>query len=195
MVNFTNSFGHLLPKKQQKELFQYRYKVFIESLGWEISTKGNIETDEFDHEQTCYVIAKDNKGEITGCSRLLPTTRPYLLECIFPILLNGKKPPKTDDIWELSRFTSMNLANECSKRNSQMTSNLTQNLLWESLLVAKNNGAKGVISVSPLGIERLLQSMGIVCQRLGKPMMVNGYKLFACFVDFKTIDNFKQQCA
>jgi N-acyl-L-homoserine lactone synthetase len=142
--------------------------------------------DEFDNEHTCYIIAKNNEGNITGCSRLLPTTQPYLLECIFPILLDGISPPKTEDIWELSRFTSMNI-NGVVANNGQMTGKLTQTLLWQSFSIAKQHGAKGVVSVSPLGIERLLRSMGIKGHRLGKPMNVNGYMLFACYVDFNNI--------
>jgi N-acyl-L-homoserine lactone synthetase len=190
MINFTNVLGRLLPENQKKELFQYRYKVFIEQLGWELKTKGNIEIDEFDNEHTCYVIAKNSEGNITGCSRLLPTTQPYLLECIFPILLEGTSPPKSKDIWELSRFTSMNVNGLKDNNNGQMTGELTQRLLWKSFNVAKQHGAKGIISVSPLGIKRLLRSMGIKGQRLGKPMRINGYMLFACYVDFRDIENF-----
>lgn len=142
--------------------------------------------DEFDNEHTCYIIAKNNEGNITGCSRLLPTTQPYLLECIFPILLDGISPPKTEDIWELSRFTSMNI-NGVVANNGQMTGKLTQTLLWQSFSIAKQHGAKGVVSVSPLGIERLLRSMGIKGHRLGKPMNINGYMLFACYVDFNNM--------
>jgi len=188
MVNFTNSFGHQLPKQQQTELFQYRHKVFVDRLGWDLNTIGEIETDEFDHEQTCYVIAKNSQGSITGCSRLLPTTRPYLLECVFPALLNGISPPKTSDIWELSRFTSMDIDNAFISDNNQMTGKLTKSLLLQSFHIAKQNGAKGVISVSPLGIERLLRSLGIKGHRLGKPMKINGYSLFACYVDFENIE-------
>lgn len=190
MISFTNDFGHLLPENQRQELFEYRHKVFIEQLGWELKTNGSIETDEFDNEHTCYVIAKNNEGNITGCSRLLPTTQPYLLECIFPMLLEGVFPPKSKDIWELSRFTSMNVNGLKSNNNGQMTGELTQRLLWESFDIAKKNGARGIVSVSPLGIERLLKSMGIEGQRLGKPMKVNGYKLFACYVDFRNIEDF-----
>lgn len=190
MISFTNDFGHLLPENQRQELFEYRHKVFIEQLGWELKTNGSIETDEFDNEHTCYVIAKNNEGNITGCSRLLPTTQPYLLECIFPMLLEGVFPPKSKDIWELSRFSSMNVNGLKSNNNGQMTGELTQRLLWESFDIAKQNGARGIVSVSPLGIERLLKSMGIEGQRLGKPMKVNGYMLFACYVDFRNIEDF-----
>ena len=190
MISFTNDFGQLLPENQLQELFEYRHKVFIEQLGWELKTNGSIETDEFDNEHTCYVIAKNNEGDITGCSRLLPTTQPYLLECIFPMLLEGVFPPKSKDIWELSRFTSMNVSGLKGNNNGQMTGDLTQRLLWESFDIAKQNGARGIVSVSPLGIERLLKSMGIEGQRLGKPMKVNGHKLFACYVDFRNIEDF-----
>ncbi|MFT6097805.1 MAG: N-acyl-L-homoserine lactone synthetase [Arenicella sp.] len=193
MVGITTVFGCLLPENQQRELFQYRYKVFIEQLGWELKTEGNIETDQFDNKHTCHVIAKTSDGDIIGCSRLLPTTQPYLLECIFPSLLNGLPPPKEKDIWELSRFTSMNVDSLKGGSKGQMTGELTQSLLWESFDIAKQNGAKGIVAVSPLGVERLLKSMGIKGQRLGNPKEINGHMLFACYVDFRHLENTRKQ--
>ncbi|MFT5294108.1 MAG: acyl homoserine lactone synthase [Colwellia sp.] len=84
----------------------------------------------------------------------------------------------------------MNVNGLKDSSNGQMTGELTQCLLWKSFNVAKQHGAKGIISVSPLGIKRLLRSMGIKGQRLGKPMRINGYMLFACYVDFRDIENF-----
>jgi len=55
MVSITADFGCLLPENQYRELFQYSYKVFIEQLGWELKTEGNIETGQFDNEYTCHV--------------------------------------------------------------------------------------------------------------------------------------------
>jgi len=193
MMSITTSFGCLLPENQQRELFQYRYKVFIEQLGWGLKTDGNIETDEFDNKHTCYVIAKNSDGDITGCSRLLPTTQPYLLECIFPSLLNGIPPPKDKDIWELSRFTSMNVYDLKGRNNGQMTGKLTQSLLWKSFDIARQNGAKGIVTVSPLGVERLLKSMGIKGQRLGNPKKINGHMLFASYLDFRHLENARKR--
>ena len=187
MIIITDGLGHSLPKAQRQELFEYRYSVFVERLGWELDTQEGVETDEFDHDETCYVFAKDSTGGMVGCARLLPTTRPYLLEKVFPELMGSEDPPKCDDIWELSRFTSMNLKMTQGIHDGQMTSQVTQRLLWHSFKVAKRKGAKDVISVSPVGIERLLRSMGVPNHRLGPAMKIDNYALVACHVDLEEL--------
>lgn len=92
-----------------KQLGQYRYRVFIEMLGWDLDTEPGIETDQFDRPDTVFVIAEDNAQNIIGCSRLLPTTQPYLLKEVFPELLGLRKAPESPQVWELSRFSALSL--------------------------------------------------------------------------------------
>ena len=84
-------------------------KVFVERFGWALHTKNGMESDQFDRQDTVYVVAQDDRGHVSGCARLLPTTRPYLLGEAFPQLLNGLAPPCSPDVWELSRFAAVDL--------------------------------------------------------------------------------------
>src|ERR1700754_3462299 len=89
----------------KRALGEYRYKIFIEQLGWQLPTRDGIEQDQFDLDDTLYVVGIDEAGEIHGCARLLPTSNPYLLSEIFPHLVAPAMPPCSDSIWELSRFS------------------------------------------------------------------------------------------
>ncbi len=100
-----------LPKDLYSKVANYRHKVFVEQLGWELQTQDGMELDQFDRHDTVYVVAQDDKGHISGCARLLPTTRPYLLLEVFPQLLNGLLPPNSPEVWELSRFAAVDLNN------------------------------------------------------------------------------------
>jgi N-acyl-L-homoserine lactone synthetase len=71
----------------------YRHEVFVELLQWDLNTPEGIEQDQFDRQDTVYVVARNDEGRINGCARLLPTTKPYLLGEVFPELLNGLTPP------------------------------------------------------------------------------------------------------
>lgn len=168
---------------QKNELYSYRYNVFVERLGWDLDACQGLETDAYDHDKTVYVIAKDDEEEIVGCARLLPTTLPYLLEEVFPELLNGLVPPKASDIWELSRFTSLNLAEGLRDNNGQLSNKTTAELLMHAIKIAKARGAKRIISVSPIGVERLLRSLGIKSHRAGPPITADGHTLIACWID------------
>ncbi len=80
IAGFQNNFSEGLYTKFKS----YRYRVFVEYLGWELNCPNNEELDQFDKVDTAYVVAQDRESNIIGCARLLPTTQPYLLGNISP---------------------------------------------------------------------------------------------------------------
>jgi N-acyl-L-homoserine lactone synthetase len=184
-MEFISGLAQNLTEQFKSQLYKYRYEVFVERLGWEMDTPFHRETDQFDHEDTVYITAHNEKDEIVGCSRLLPTTSPYLLEIVFPQLLNGAQPPKSEDIWELSRFTSLELGNNSPTHNGQFSLEVSVDLLTKSLAYAKQHGAKRIITVSPIGIERLLRRAGFMASRAGAPMIIDGHPLVACWLEIE----------
>lgn len=172
-----------LPLGLYSEVAHYRHRVFVEQLGWQLQTLGNSELDQFDREDTIYVISRGECGDITGCARLLPTTRPYLLGDVFPQLLNGMPVPHSSDVWELSRFAAVDFNSKTSSEFGQFSSPVTLSLLHESIAVAAENGAKRIITVSPVGVERLLHRAGLHAHRVGPPMIIDGHPIFACWIE------------
>jgi N-acyl-L-homoserine lactone synthetase len=172
-----------LPQGLYSKVAHYRHKVFIEQLGWQLKAVGEAEQDQFDRSDTVYVVAQDEDGHISGCARLLPTTRPYLLSEVFPQLLNGLPPPCSPDIWELSRFASVDFNCKATQASGQFSSSIAIKLLRESIACAAEHGAKRLITVSPIGIERLLRRAGIHAHRAGPPMVIDGHSIIACWIE------------
>lgn len=172
-----------LPKGLYMDVSKYRHKVFVEQLGWNLLSFNDGEQDQFDNSDTIYVVSRDKQGSILGCGRLLPTTKPYLLRDVFPQLLNGMIPPNSSDVWELSRFSSMNFNAKHSSSLGQFSSSITVKLLHECLAVASAQGAKRIITVSPVGVERLLIRAGFHVHRAGLPMVVDEHPIFACWIE------------
>ncbi len=172
-----------LPRGLYSALSAYRHEVFVGGLGWELDVRDGYEQDQFDRADTIYVVARNQDGRITGCARLLPTTRPYLLGEVFPELLNGLRPPSSPDVWELSRFAAVDLASASCSRRSQMSSPEAVGLLQRAIQTAAQLGAKRLITVSPIGIERLLRSAGFHAHRAGPPKVVGRHPLFACWIE------------
>jgi N-acyl-L-homoserine lactone synthetase len=162
---------------------RYRHRIFVEQLGWQLQTHNGHEIDQFDRPDTVYVVAQDDEGRVFGCARLLPTTRPYLLGEIFPHLLNGLAPPCAPEVWELSRFSAVDLVGSATTPVGRFSSTVAIQLLQESLACAAGHGAKQVITVSPLGVERLLRAAGFTAHRAGPPIVVAGHPIFACIID------------
>ncbi|MCW7538950.1 GNAT family N-acetyltransferase [Aquabacterium sp. A7-Y] len=162
-------------------LAAYRYRVFVETLGWDLAVQGRAETDEFDGPDTSYVIARNAQERICGCARLLPTTGSYLLAKVFPQLLR-EAPPAGAEIWELSRFAAMDCA--APFRLSQILDvRVAEQILAASLECAARHGVKRFITVSPLGVERLLRRAGVHAHRAGPPVLFEGRPLFACWIE------------
>lgn len=163
----------------EEALATYRHKIFIERLGWPLPVNDGKERDQFDHPETLYVMTRLPDDSICGCARLLPTTEPYLLSEVFPHLLGGAPAPHSSDVWELSRFAAATIDPDSSV---DATVN-TRCLLAAAVKVAFERGARRLITVSPLGIERLLHRMGVHAHRAGPPMLADGKPIFACWIE------------
>ncbi|MES2316851.1 MAG: acyl-homoserine-lactone synthase [Pseudomonadota bacterium] len=161
----------------------YRDKVLVEPLGSDLHTKNGEERDQFDRFDTLYVVAKADDGRISGCARLLPTTRPYLLGEVFPELMNGMAIPCSADVWELSRFCAIDFNKRSMSALAQFSSAVATRLLHASIACAAAHGAKRLITVAPVGIERLLQRSGVRAHRAGPPMIIDGHPVFACWIE------------
>ncbi len=165
------------------ELGQYRRDVFIEKLGWKLDSTDGMELDQFDREDTVYVVARDKDNGVAGCARLLPTTRPYLLGDIFPNLLNGLPIPESEDVWELSRFAATGHPDAPGVIGSQHPSKLALDILRVAADYARSQGARRLITVSPIGMERLLKKTGFHTHRAGPPVLVDGHPTVACWIE------------
>lgn len=166
-----------------QELGKYRRDIFIEKLGWELEARNDLELDQFDRPDTIYVLARDENQGVVGCARLLPTTSPYLLGEVFPHLLNGMQPPSSTEIWELSRFAATGSMG--SNAGPQHPSKLALEILKVAAEYARRRGAKRLITVSPLAMERLLQKTGFHTHRAGPPILVAGHPTVACWIEIE----------
>lgn len=172
MLKFLSGKCAELGPETMCQLAQYRYKVFIQKLGWSLPTSGGVESDEFDHADTLYVVAVDGSGGVTGCARLLPTNEPYLLGEVFPGLMGGAQPPCLPDVWELSRFAlSAPLGESLSVEESWRNTCL---MMAEIVRVSQARGAGRLIAFSVLGNERLLRRMGVNVHRVAAPQLIDG---------------------
>jgi acyl homoserine lactone synthase len=171
-MNFLSATTLEMPGTLPSLLARYRYKVFVERLGWELETEFDNEQDQFDHADTVHIVARNDEDEIVGCGRLLPCTGPYLLESVFPQLLNGAEAPRNGAVWELSRFAAMDVdtvSHPTSRRDY-----MAERVLLEALRYCVKQRVTTLIAVSTLTIERLMQRAGVDVHRMGPPHMIGG---------------------
>ncbi|MEO7065484.1 MAG: acyl-homoserine-lactone synthase [Rhodanobacter sp.] len=173
--------GGPLPAELGSALARYRYRVFVEQLGWDLPVvDGCFERDQFDRSDTIYVIARDEDGSICGCARLLPTTRPYLLQELFPFLLaEPTQPPAQDDVWELSRFTA-NIGGDAEHGRAEWA---IRPMLTMVVRRALQLGVRRLIGVTFLSMERLFRRIGIHAHRAGPARRIDNRMVVACWID------------
>lgn len=164
------------------DIARYRHRVFVERLGWRLHTDGQLELDEFDRRDTCYIAAIDASGAVVGTARLLPTNRPYLLADVFPQLMGDMPLPRSAKVWEVSRFSAIDPRSPMASPMTNFASPLALDILAAAMRMASDAGAQRLISVSPLGIERILRHAGVKAERASAPREVDGHRLFACWI-------------
>ncbi len=166
----------------EAELAAYRYKVFVEHLGWDLPiAQIGAERDQFDRPDTLYVVAKDRVDRICGCARLLPTDEPYLLGTVFPQLMGNQALPASADIWELSRYTTQLVDGEVTTREE--AAERFRALLRAVCETALAGGAKRLITFSYAGVERIARNFGIHVHRVGPSHLIDGRPVVAFWIE------------
>ncbi|MBT9268252.1 GNAT family N-acetyltransferase [Pseudomonas sp. MG-9] len=184
MLNIINGKTQQLTPELISGLGLFRYKIFVEKMAWPLQCEPGLEYDEFDRDDTHYVIAQDGNGHVCGCARLLSTMNDYLLEQIFPELMGDIPLPKSPDIWELSRFA---FESENSSSGHWLD---TCRLMKQIVALANRNNVKRLIAFSALGNERLLRRMGVDVHRVSSAQLIDGKPVLAFWVEIndKTIN-------
>jgi N-acyl-L-homoserine lactone synthetase len=87
----------------------------------------------------------------------------------------------------LSRFAAVDFSAGKTTALSQFSSPVAVGLLSAALRVAADRGAERLITVSPLGIERLLRRAGFRAHRAAPPCIVDGHPLFAALIEVESV--------
>jgi len=87
------------------EMFRLRYQVAVNEMGWPLpNAKDGYDIDEFDTEDSIYLLEYADDGRMVACARLNPTIKPNLLSEIFPNYCDFGTIPKHEKIYEYSRY-------------------------------------------------------------------------------------------
>ena len=89
------------------DMHAMRYRVVVCEWGWDIPgvTVGH-EADQFDTDETVYIVVEDDEGSVIASLRLNPTTRPHMLSELFADYCDLQPWPVGPDVWECSRYVT-----------------------------------------------------------------------------------------
>lgn len=103
MLEIVDAGNRHLYKDALEDMYRMRYRAAVEEMGWSLRCALNrYDKDEFDYDDTVYLIHFNDDGTVGACGRINPTTRPHLLSDVFPqMCVEGV--PQGPKIYEYSR--------------------------------------------------------------------------------------------
>lgn len=146
-----------------RAMFEDRKSVFVDLLKWDVPVlDGRFELDKFDNDHATYLIIADEDGDHLASARLLPTTRPHILDTLFAELCAGP-PPTGQHVSEITRFCLSRRHNAASRRRAR--NQLVTALAWHALEI----GIRTYTGVAELGWLQQILAFGWDCRPLGVP--------------------------
>lgn len=154
-------------------MFAARKRVFVDLLHWDVPVlDGRYEVDQFDDVHAEYLIVGGEDGRHLASTRLLDTTRPHILDSLFPQLC-ASPVPHGPDVREITRFCLDPSVGALARREAR---NVLVSALVEHALV---NGIKTYTGVAELGWLQQILAFGWRCRPLGLPLRIGAQTLSA----------------
>lgn len=144
-----------------ESMFADRKSLFVDLYGWDLPVvAGRLEIDQFDTEETIYIIAADARGAHEASIRLCPTTLPHMLGEIFPHLCPGGVPAGPR-IWESTRLC-------LPQRHGAEGRRRFRNILISRMVdLALDHGIDCLTGVLPDPFRKEVLAMGWAAEPLG----------------------------
>jgi len=156
-----------------RSMFEARKRVFVDLLKWDLPVLADrFEVDHFDDPHATYLIVTDGRREHLASARLLPTTRPALLDGLFAYLVAGPVP-KDAATFEITRFC---LSPEIGARQRRAARDTLLAGLVEHARAHRITTYTGVAEVSWF---RQVEQFGWECRLLGETAIHDGRALVA----------------
>ncbi len=160
-----------------RAMFAARKSVFVDLLKWDVPVlDGQYEIDQFDDPNATYLILTDTEGAHLASARLLPTTRPHLLDSFYAGLCEAE-PPRGTEICEITRFCLGRGLNARDRRAARDT--LVTALVDHALA----HGIHAYSAVAEFGWFQQILAFGWRCRPLGLPQQVESSTLVALRIE------------
>lgn len=168
-----------------------RHRVFVERLGWDVPSYCGMEHDRFDTPWTQYLLSVDDAGQTRGMVRLLPTTRPYMLQQLWPEMVQ-EGLPESAVVWEASRFG-------CDRSlEPQMRRRVVNEILCATQEFGVQRNLEGFLVVMPLRLlTTVVAKAGYAVRLLGGERMLGNLPATAAYLEVspEILATVRQRCS
>jgi N-acyl-L-homoserine lactone synthetase len=176
MLHVQHRGAAVTPDPVMQSMFAARKTVFVDLLKWDVPViAGAFEIDQFDDEHARYLVLADDAGRHLGSARLLQTSRPHILDSLYPALC-ARRPPCSDDIFEITRFCLDRSL--CARERRAVRDTLIRALVDHALA----SGISAYSATAEAGWLRQILAFGWRCRLLGAPLLIAGKRLGAVLI-------------
>ena len=160
-------------------MLKLRYKEFKERQNYNIPVFKDMEYDAYDTPAASYIVWRDKKNMVRGCSRMAPTDRAYMIRDLWPDMVTTMPLPNGGNIWESSRFAIDSTLPAEMRREAKFR------ILYTKLQYALSLGLDGMIGVMPPLIWRaVFSNSGWPIEHIGDVhILPSGEKVVAGWID------------
>lgn len=103
-VTIIDSQNRRLYKDTLEDMYRMRGRV-ARRFNWAVPWFADgVDRDDFDRDDTVYLLLLNDHGRVAGCSRLNITTRPHLIDTVFPEYCDSERLVRSPSVWEFSRM-------------------------------------------------------------------------------------------
>jgi len=160
-----------------RAMFAARKQVFVDLLGWDLPVlAGRYELDQYDTRDARYLILSEDGDDHLASARLLPTTKPHLLNSHFADLCEAPIPTGPT-VCEITRFCLDRHISAARRRVAR------DQLVLGLVDYALENGITTYTGVAEPGWLSQILAFGWDCMPLGVPKTIDGMMLAALRIE------------
>ncbi len=147
-----------------------RHEVYIKERKWVgLQVRDDMEFDQFDDEDTIYILAIE-KDKVVGGSRLYPTTKNSILHDVCPELASIRGIPSASDIYEWTRI----YAAKEKRASGRFATPIVGEIMCAGLEYAFEEGVREISFQFEAWWFPRLHQQGWPLRPLGLPTLING---------------------
>lgn len=173
MIHLITQENRALYRRDLLEMHRQRKALFVDQMHWPLACEEGLEIDQFDAPDSIYLLHFASSGELLASARLLPTSRPHLLDTVFPQLC-AAGVPKGADIWEATRFCPLPTLE--SEARHQLLGVIISGILEAGLIF----GMRAVTFVAGAALKPLALQAGWRAEALGPTLRYKRDRVSAC---------------
>jgi acyl homoserine lactone synthase len=181
MIKLIQGRNRELHKADIDAFHKIRRAVFFERMGWAVPTINHWEIDGYDAMSPLYVLSVNEKGNVIGGLRLLPTMGFNMLNDTFPELLPEGKRIEHPLIWESSRFAVDHRADVPVGPSGMGRATAELGLAMNE--IGKHVGLTHIVTVYDALMHRLLKRAGCAGDPISEPKKIGKVIAYAVFFE------------